>query len=316
MQDRSVGRLRVAVVGAGYLGTFHARKYAEMNGVDLVAVVDTEKTKARSLARELSVRACQRPEEIFDEVDAVSVAVPTCSHFPVAREFLLRGVDVLIEKPVTSTLPEATALIRIAERKGCILQVGHLERFNSVWESAAPALREPMFVEAHRLGPFQGRGTDVDVVLDLMIHDIDIVLKYVRSPVKEVYAAGVPVLSSTIDIANVRIHFDNGAVANLTASRVSLKRTRKIRFFQQDLYVSVDYDERKTLIVRRVPKGRNRPAEVTGEEKIAKKEDSLKAELTSFVHCVRTRTPPEVDGHQGRRALQVATRILRRMRSS
>ncbi len=315
MKKRS-GKLRVGVVGTGYLGTFHAQKYAAMEGVELAAVVDTDRRKASDIARKLSAKAYGRPEEIHDLVDAVSIAVPTLAHYEVTRGFLQRGVDVLIEKPMTETLPEATQLIRLAQKKGCILQVGHLERFNPVWDAAHPALDSPMFIEAHRLGPFQDRGTDVDVVLDLMIHDIDIVLKYVKSPVRKVYAAGVPVLSANTDIANVRMHFENGAVANLTASRVSMKKTRKIRFFQQDLYVSVDYDARKTQIIRRIPRGKNRTPEITGEEKIAPKSDSLQAELTSFIHCVKTRTPPEVDGREGRRALRVAIRILRRMRPS
>jgi predicted dehydrogenase len=309
-----LNKLRVGVVGTGYLGTFHAQKYSAMTDVDLVAVVDTDFDKARSLAKKLSVQAFPRPEDIHDRVDAVSIAVPTSFHHHVARGFLQRGVDVLIEKPITENLTDATELIRIAERKRCLLQVGHLERFNTVWKAAGPALQKPMFIEAHRLGPFQDRGTDVDVVLDLMIHDIDIVLKYVRSPVQEVYAAGVPVLSSNLDIANVRLHFENGAVANLTASRVSLKKTRKIRFFQQDLYVSVDYDKGKTQIIKRTPCGKSRSPQITGEEQVAPQNDSLNEELTAFVHCVKTRTPPEVDGRQGRQALRVAMRILRRMR--
>jgi len=307
-------KLRVGVVGTGYLGTFHAQKYAAMEGVDLAAVVDADPGKAGPLARKLGAAAYQRSEEIYDRVDAVSIAVPTCLHHRVALGFLRRGIHVLIEKPIAERIPEATELIRMAERKGCLLQVGHLERFNAVWKSADPALREPMFVEAHRLGPFQGRGTDVDVVLDLMIHDLDIVLKYVKSPVREVHAAGVPVLSGNVDIANVRLHFENGAVANLTASRVSLKRTRKIRFFQRDLYVSVDYDTGTTQIVRRSPGGADGRPEITGEEHVAADSDSLNAELCSFVRCVRTGAPPEVDGRQGRRALELALRILRRMR--
>lgn len=310
------GRLRLGVVGTGYLGSFHAQKYADMADVDLVALVDTDPTKVEPLALALHTKAYTSPEAIHGLVDAVSVAVPTCAHYAVARGFLMRGIHVLIEKPITETLPQASDLIRIAERKGCVLQVGHLERFNAVWRDADPALRDPMFVEAHRLGPFQGRGTDVDVVLDLMIHDIDIVLKYIRSPVQAVYAAGVPVLSPTVDIANVRLHFDNGAVANLTASRVSLKRTRKIRFFQKDLYVSVDYDAGKTQVIQRIPGGDQGAPQIVGEEREAPGGDSLYAELEAFVRCVRTGAAPEVDGRQGRRALRLAMRILRRMRPS
>jgi len=309
-------KLRVGVVGTGYLGSYHAEKYAAIKGVDLVATVDSDFQKAQSVARKVGASPYRTAKEIYPLVDAVSVAVPTSSHHKVAKGFLRRGIDVLIEKPITQTLPEASELIRIARKHRCILQVGHLERFNSVWSAADPALEDPMFVEVHRLGPFQARGTDVDVVLDLMIHDIDIVLKYIKSPVKEIYAAGVPVLSSNIDIANVRMHFENSAVVNLTASRVSLKRTRKIRFFQRDLYVSVDYDARKIQVVRRIPGGGELVPQITAKDEVVPKTDSLMAELESFVACVKNRTPPEVDGVKGKRALKVALRILRNMRPS
>jgi predicted dehydrogenase len=287
-----------------------------MEGVKLTAVADTDLERARAVGDTLGCEARSSAEEILPLVDAVSVVVPTSQHHAVARKFLRAGVDVLVEKPITVTLGEARDLIRTARRMKCVLQVGHLERFNAVWEVAGPALREPRFIEAHRLGPFQERGTDVDVVLDLMIHDIDICLKYVGAPVRRIDSVGVQVLSPNVDIANVRLHFANGTVANLTASRVSLKRTRKIRFFQPDLYVSVDCDARTTQIVRKVPDGDRAPPRIEGEEKTLPATDALLAELRSFIDSVRTRRPPEVDGEAGARALQVALRIVRRMRSS
>jgi len=308
--------LRAAVVGVGYLGRFHAEKYAAMKGVDLVAVVDKNPKRAREVAGITGAVPYGDASEIGSIVDMASVAVPTSSHHEVAGQLLRQGVDVLIEKPMTETTSQATDLIRLAERKGCILQVGHLERFNAVWDVAGPALKDPKFIEAHRLAFFQDRGTDVDVVLDLMIHDIDIMLKYVPSPVSRVDSVGVPVLTSNIDIANVRLHFENGTVANLTASRVSAKKTRKIRFFQEDLYVSVDYDARKAQIVRKVRDGRSKRFRIEGEEKTLPEMDALNTELVAFRDCVRTRKQPEVDGVQGKKALQVALRILRRMRSS
>jgi predicted dehydrogenase len=309
-------RPRVGVVGAGYLGTFHAEKYASMNGVDLVAVVDIDEQKARTLAERLGTAAYARPEQIHSRVDAVSIVVPTSQHHAVARGFLRRGVDVMIEKPITTTLPQASELIRLARRRDCILQVGHLERFNEVWKTIGSAIREPRFIEVHRIGPFQARGTDVDVILDLMIHDIDIVLKYVRDPIKRIDAVGVPVLSPNVDIANVRIHFERDTVANLTASRVSAKRTRKIRFFQRDAYVSVDYDAGKVQVFQRMAGSDGASPRIVGEEREVRESDALRTELEAFVESVRTGRPPEVGGEEGRKALGVALRILRNMRTA
>ena len=316
MATRLPERLRVGVVGVGYLGRFHAEKYAAMEGVELVALVDRDLSRAASLAEALGTKACQRPEDIYPLVDAVSVVVPTSDHHAVARGFLQKGIDVLIEKPMTATLAEANHLIRLAERSGRILQVGHLERFNTVWKAAEGALDAPRFIEAHRMGPFRERGTDVDVVLDLMIHDIDIVLKYVKSPIRRIDSVGVPVLSRNVDIANVRLDFQNGTVANLTASRVSLKRTRKIRFFQPDVYVSIDYDAREVHVFRRTWRHEDGSPEISGEQKKIPEGDALRDELTAFIRSVRKREPPEVGGIEGKRALEVALRILRRMRSS
>lgn len=316
MERHTAKPVRIGVVGTGYLGSFHAEKYAALKGVDLTAVVDKDFRRARSVAEATGTKAYKRAEDIYSLVDAVSIVVPTSRHYAVAREFLRRGVDVLVEKPITETTAQATELIRLAEKNGCILQIGHLERFNAVWDAAGPTLRNPRFIEAHRLGPFQERGTDVDVVLDLMIHDIDIVLKYVSSPIRRIDSVGVPVLTSNIDIANVRLHFQNGTVANLTASRVSLKKTRKIRFFQKDLYVSVDYDARKAQIFRRITGRKKSTPIIEGEEKTMPRADALSAELSAFLDCVRTRTAPEVGGAEGKMALQVALRIIRTMRSS
>jgi predicted dehydrogenase len=309
-------RPRLGVVGAGYLGTYHAEKFASMDGVDLVAVVDIDERKARSLAERLGTEAYTRPEQIYGRVDAVSVVVPTSQHHAVARGFLRQGLDVMIEKPMTTTLPQASELIRLARQRDCILQVGHLERFNEVWKTVGSAIREPRFIEVHRIGPFQGRGTDVDVILDLMIHDIDIVLKYVREPIRRIDAVGVPVLSPKVDIANVRIHFQHDTVANLTASRVSAKRTRKIRFFQRDAYVSVDYDAGKVQVFQRIAGSDGACARIVGEEREVPESDALRTELEAFVESVRTRRPPEVGGEEGRKALGVALRILRNMRTA
>ena len=307
--------LRVGVVGVGYLGQFHADKYAHMDGVDLVAVVDKNWERAQTIAAKTGTKAFQRAEDIYSLVDAVSVVVPTLSHHEVAKGFLERGIDVLVEKPITDSLWQATELVRHAKRKNCILQVGHLERFNSVWRAIGGVIDKPRFIEAHRLGPFQERGTDVDVILDLMIHDIDIILKFIRVPIRTIDSVGVPVLSSNVDIANARIHFSDGSVANLTASRVSIKRTRKIRFFQQDLYASVDYDSREIQVYQRSCNGQGIP-EIMGRQEVVPPNDSLREELDAFVHSVRTRCPPEVDGKAGRQALNVALKILRKIRTS
>lgn len=316
MKRATSDRVRVGVVGAGYLGSFHAEKYASMEGVDLAAVVDIDTDRARTVADRWGTRGYQRPEEIYGRVDAASIVVPTTEHHAIARGFIRNGVDVLIEKPITRSVSEASDLIRIAEKKNCILQVGHLERFNEVWKTLGSDLGRPRFVEAHRLGPFQERGTDVDVILDLMIHDIDIVLKLVDAPIERIDSVGVPVLSSNVDIANVRIHFRNRTVANLTASRVSVKRTRKIRFFQPDAYVSVDYDAGKVQVFRRVADSRGGAPKIVGEERTVGQTDALRTEIEAFVESVRTRKPPEVGGAEGKQALQVALRILRRMRTA
>jgi predicted dehydrogenase len=312
---RHDGTLRIGVIGVGYLGQFHAEKYAQMDGVHCVAVVDHHWERAQTIATKIGAKAFPRPEAIYSLVDAVSIVVPTSYHYDVAKGFLVRGIDVLVEKPIAANLQQATTLIRLARIHGCILQVGHLERFNSVWRAIGEVIENPRFIEAHRLGPFQERGTDVDVILDLMIHDIDIVLKFTRMPIRAIDSVGVPVLSTAIDIANARIHFVNGSVANLTASRVTTKRTRKIRFFQQDLYASVDYDSREIQVYQRSLNKEGIP-EIVGRHEVVPAHDALREELDCFIDSVRTRRPPEVDGEVGKQALNVALRILRKIRTA
>lgn len=305
----------MGVVGVGYLGQFHAEKYAQMDGVHCAAVVDKDWKRAQAIASRTGAQAFQNSDAIYSLVDAVSIVVPTSEHHEVARGFLARGIDVLLEKPISANIWQATELIRLAKEKGCILQIGHLERFNSVWRAVGSVIENPKFVEVHRLGPFQERGTDVDVILDLMIHDIDILLKFIRVPIRAIDSVGVPVLSTNIDIANARIHFDNGSVANLTASRVTAKRTRRARFFQQDLYVSVDYDSREIQVYQRIRNKEGIP-EIVGRQEIVPPNDALREELDSFIQSVRTRCAPEVDGEAGKQALKVALRILKKIRTA
>ncbi|MBW1835038.1 MAG: Gfo/Idh/MocA family oxidoreductase, partial [Deltaproteobacteria bacterium] len=234
-------KLRVGVIGTGYLGKFHAEKYAGMDEVELVGVVDIEKEKAENTAANFGISAYTNYKDLFGKVDAVSIVVPTPAHFAVSKNFLENGIDVLIEKPITTTLEEADELIGIAESKGLIIQVGHLERFNPAVVALQDFVKNPRFIESHRLSIYKERCTDVSVILDLMIHDIDIILNFVRYGIKNIHAAGIPVISKHVDIANARLEFENGCVANVTASRISTKNERKIRLFQKDAYISVDF---------------------------------------------------------------------------
>ncbi len=319
----STPALRVGVVGAGYLGTFHAEKYAAMPGIRLVALVEPDRPQGeRSAARARTagpaaseVRVVADLERILGEVDAVSVAVPTHLHHAVAGRCLDAGVDVLLEKPMTATTDEARDLIARAARSGRILAVGHLERFNPAVTALAGLIDAPMFIEVHRLGVFSPRGTDVDVVRDLMIHDLDVVLTFVKAPLTDVRAVGVPVIAQTVDIANARLEFGNGCVANVTASRVSREKVRKIRFFQRDLYVSVDYQAQElTVIRRRPPESPGGLAEIAGEQRALPRRDALADEVAAFVEAVRTRRQPPVTGEDGLRALEAAERIVEAMR--
>jgi predicted dehydrogenase len=297
--------VRAAVVGVGYLGRFHAEKYRAQRGTELVGVADVDEARAREVASALGVQAFTDHRQLLGRVDCASVAVPTQHHHAVARDLLQGGIDVLVEKPLTTTLEEAKQLVELAVRGGRVLQVGHLERFNPAFVALEGVVRQPRFIECHRLAPFTERGTDVDVILDLMIHDLDVILSMVPSALRSVEAVGVPVLTSSVDIANARLRFANGCIANVTASRVSLKRERKLRIFQADAYLSVDYDERRVRICRRET-GPDGQTALTFEEREVAEADALEAEIDAFVHAVREHAPPPVTGWDGLRALEVA----------
>lgn len=308
--------VRAAVVGVGYLGAFHAEKYASLPGVELVGVVDADAARAADIGARVGAPPLQRVEELFGRVDCASIAVPTPAHFAVASALLERGVDVLVEKPITAGLDEGRALVALAARHGRILQVGHLERFNPAIRSLAGVLTRPRFIECHRLAPFTERGTEVDVILDLMIHDLDVILSVVPTPLERVEAVGVPVLSERVDIANARLRFAGGTIANVTASRVATKRERKIRFFQADAYVSVDYGDRTIRIYRRLPAEDGGLPSIDASEQHFSDADPLFDEIEAFVDSVRTRATPLVDGETAVRAMEVAERIRAALESA
>ena len=311
MHENRPGQLRAAVIGVGYLGRFHARKYQLNPDVDLVGVVDTETETAGQVASEVGAQAFTDYRDVLPMVDLVSIAVPTRDHHAVAKGCFEAGCHVLLEKPVTRTVEEAEELIQLAESKGLVFQVGHLERFNPAVMALKDVLKNPLFIESNRLAPFIPRGTDVNVVLDLMIHDIDILLSLVPYPMKTINSVGVPVLSEEVDIANARLQFENGCVANVTASRASREALRKMRIFQQDAYISIDFQSREIAIYKK-KKGLNLiPGlpNVGVEKRSFEKGDPLKDEIFAFVAAVRDGTPPLVTGADGRRALEVALRI-------
>ena len=306
-----MGKLRVGVVGVGYLGKFHAQKYHHMSDVDLVGVVDTDAVQAKKVADENCTAHFQDHQSLFGKVDAISIAAPTPVHFTIAKDFLNQDVDVLIEKPITSLLDDADELIQIADTKGLIIQVGHLERFNPAVVQLEGKIDHPRFIESHRLSIFQGRCTDVSVVLDLMIHDIDLILNLVRSEIKTVNAAGISVISGNIDIANARLEFVNGAVANVTASRISAKNERKLRLFQKDAYISIDFANHKiTLVHPDLSQSDGIIPGMTIEELKFDKGDALDDEIKSFVQSVKHRRSPLVTGQMGRDALKTALTIM------
>jgi predicted dehydrogenase len=309
-------KLRVGVVGVGYLGKFHAEKYAHMEDVELVGVADIDPVAATKVADRLSTTAYTGHAALLDRVDAVSVVVPTSAHFAVARDFLENGVDVLIEKPMTTTLEEADALVTLAENQDLIIQVGHLERFNQAVVALKGILHRPMFIESHRLSLFTDRASDVSVVLDLMIHDIDLISNFARSELISVHAAGVPVVSTEVDIANARLEFKSGCVANVTASRISIKNERKIRLFQKDCYISVDFVKHSITVIRR--KGDDRSGLIPGmdiQQLSFDQGDALEDELKEFVQSVRDRSEPQVDGRVGRDALRIALNVMGQINS-
>ena len=305
-----MSKIRTAVIGVGYLGRFHAQKYALLDEAELVAVCDAREEAAGRVANELDTRAITDYHDLAPEVDAVSIVVPTQKHHEVARHFLDAGVHVLLEKPITSTLEQARDLVALARDRGVVFQIGHLERFNPAVVALGDVLDRPRFIESHRIAPFNPRGADVNVVLDLMIHDIDIILDFVRSPVTEIRANGVPVLSSDTDVANARLQFENGCVANVTASRVSLKSERRMRIFQEDAYLTIDF-QNKTLGIHKRGKGEMFPGipEIDSQEMEFEQGDALLAEIRAFLDSIRNGKPPVVSGEDGLRALETAFTI-------
>ena len=300
--------LRVAVVGVGHLGSRHAQIYASMPGVRLAAVCDSDAARARALARTLGCRAATDIRDLLGSADAASLAVPTSLHAAVGLPLLRHGIHLLIEKPITTTLAQADALIRTAKRHRCLLQIGHVERFNAAIHAAMRHLTHPRFIEVHRLSPYPFRGTDVSVVLDVMIHDLDLLRLLVRSRVRRIDASGVPVLSRSEDIANARLAFDGGAVANLTASRISDETVRRIRVFQEDSYLSIDYKAQTVELARK--RGRT----IQRVNLPVNQRPPLQDELASFVRAVRARRAPLVSGEDARAALALALRIEQAMR--
>ena len=302
-------RLRAGVIGVGHLGQHHARHYATLPGSVLVGVFDPEASRAKLIADRHAVQAWADLDDLLRNVDIVSVATPTSAHFAAAKTCLEAGKHVLVEKPIAVTSAEARELIALAAQRGCLLQVGHSERFNPIMQRMRPSIDRPAFIECHRLSAFGERGTDVDVVLDLMIHDLDLVLSFNPGPVEEVRAAGVPVLSSNIDIANARIAFASGCVANVTASRVSTNKMRRLRVFQRDRYVSIDFQSRQAVVSRRSQDTGARPT-IDVESYQAGDEEPLRLELEAFIHAVTTGSRPVVPGEDGEAALNLATRVL------
>jgi predicted dehydrogenase len=312
-----MNKIRAAVVGVGYLGRFHAQKYAQLEDCELVAVVDGRQEVRDAVAAEVKTKAVADYRELLGKVDAVSVVTPTPAHFAIADAFLEAGAHVLVEKPITETPEQARALIARAKEKKRILQVGHLERFNAAILAAEPYLSTPRFVECQRLAPYKERGTDVNVVLDLMIHDIDLVQSLARSEIVSIDAIGTPVFSGEIDIANARIRFANGCVANTTASRVSLKTERKLRIFEDAAYISLDLQQKILTLIRKregVPQPGQLPVSI--EESNLEQGDALKSEIASFLDCIRNDRQPIVSGEDGLRALETAIRITEQVHAN
>ncbi|MCG2713276.1 MAG: Gfo/Idh/MocA family oxidoreductase [Candidatus Omnitrophica bacterium] len=303
----NMGKLRIAVIGVGHLGSIHAKIYKENPNVDLVGVCDTDKDRLNSVSQELQVPGHLNHQDLFSKVDAVSVATPTKLHFKVAADLLNHNIHALVEKPFTPTLEEADHLIQIAKDHDLILQVGHIERFNSAFCATQKIIKDPKFIECHRLSPFPNRSLDIGAVLDIMIHDIDIILGLVTSKIERIDAVGVNVLTRFEDIANARITFENGCVANLTASRVSDEVMRKIRIFQENTYISLDYKNAEAWVYR---KGLFK---ITKESLPIEKEQPLQKELESFIACVTNHTTPLVSGTVAREALAVALEIQKQI---
>jgi len=310
-----MSNVKVGVVGCGHLGRHHARILSGIDGVELVAIVDVDLARAEEYAKEYNSTAYSDYRDILGKVDAASIVVPTSSHFEVSSAFLKAGAHLLVEKPICKTVEDASMLVEMAHDCKRILQVGHIERFNSAVVALKKHITKPMFIESHRIGPFAARGTDVDVILDLMIHDIDIILSLVQSEVVHVHATGVPVISSNIDIANARLHFASGCVANVTASRISLEQVRKIRIFQPQNYISLNYKD-QSLATFELKDIANSPIpDIEIEEIDIDKSEPLKAELEAFIKSVIKGSKVEVSGVEGREALKVALMVTNEIRN-
>jgi predicted dehydrogenase len=301
---------RVGVVGVGHIGSNHARLYAQIPSARFAAIYDVDLAKANAIGKKFRVTVAQSLGDFAEMVDAASIATPTNTHYDIARALLARGKHLLVEKPITDNTAQAAELSEVAAATGLILQVGHVERFNPILSALEERLTHARFIEAHRLSPYPERSTDISVVLDLMIHDLEIILHLVRSAVQSIDAVGVPVLSRSEDIANARLRFENGCVANVTSSRISPERMRKIRVFQEDAYLSLDYEKQTGEIYRRAD-GR-----ITRDKVKIAREEPLKSQLVSFIECARTGRQPRVSGFQATAALELAVEITKRIASS
>lgn len=305
-----MNKIKCGVIGVGYLGRFHAQKLAQIDSSELIGVYDLNPDTSQAVAHELDVNSFENMQDLLESIDAVSIAATTRAHYDIAKQCLENNVHVLIEKPITETVIQAQELIRIAKERNLKLQVGHLERFNSVRMALDEHLDRPRFIESQRIAPYKPRGTDVNVILDLMIHDIDILQSIVDAPIKHIDAQGAPILSEGIDIANARIHFENHCVANVTASRISFKSERKTRIFQPNTYISIDYQNKKLAVFEK-GEGEMFPGipEILRHECQFENSDALLEELSAFVNCIQQDIPPVVTGEDGYNALAVASEI-------
>jgi predicted dehydrogenase len=308
-------KIKVGVIGVGYLGKFHAQKYADLDSVELVGVADIDADCGKKVAEDCSCLFFPDYKELLPLVDAVSIVVPTISHFKVASNCIDFDTDILLEKPMTATLEEADKIIEMAGRKKLLLQVGHLERFNPAVQAIEPFLTEPVFIESNRIATFKNRGVDVDVVLDLMIHDIDIILSIIKSPIKEIHTVGAPVVTPITDIANARLIFENGATANVTVSRISMSDKRNMRIFQPGAYINIDFGNKNVMIVKLsdvlMESGMPKP---DVQIKAFSDTDALRSEIASFIEHVQDRTKPVVSGEEGRGALAIALQVIEQIK--
>lgn len=302
-------RIKVGVVGVGYFGQFHAEKYARMEDVELVGVADINKDRAKQIAKTYNTQYFYHHSELLKRIDAVSIAVPTPLHYTITKDFILNGVDVLLEKPIALTLEEAEELISLSESMGLVFQIGHLERFNEAYLSVENNIQNPLFIQCQRFSPFPGREIDIDVVLDLMIHDIDIILSLVKSEVAKINGWGIPVLTSHFDVASCQIEFKNGCIANLIASRVFNEKIRKTWIFQDDSTIFIDYLAQKAAFIKKDKKTND----LVVEDLNVKKRDLLEAEISSFIHSVKTRKNVYVSGYEGKRALEISLKLTEKM---